>query len=668
MPPAPSPSPNFRHDINGLRAWAVVAVMLYHFGVPGFGGGFVGVDVFFVISGFLMTGIVLRGLERGGSPWFFIASFYMARARRILPALIVLCAVLLALGWWVLMPVDYKALGTHVAFSLAFLSNIQFWREAGYFDAASHEKWLLHTWSLAVEWQFYLLLPLVLLAIWKWRPGRQAVMVAMMVGLLASLALSIGATPWRPAAAFFLLPTRAWEMLAGGLVYLLAHRWHGTERQRSALEVAGMALVIGSIAGFDSASAWPGWRALVPVLGTVGVLLAARSGSLWTGHAIAQWLGTRSYSIYLWHWPIVVALTYLEWQANPGAIAAGLALALVLGHLSYHGVENPARRQLDQRPLRWGAVALLAGVVIVVAPGVGIRVQEGVLGRFSPEIELVSQEALNRNPRMDACHPATGVKSPSCVFGGSEVRAIVMGDSHANGIVSAVVAAKMRAEDGVMEWSYSGCPTLHGVHRVSDRKMQCAAFFDWTIENLKKVPSDVPLIVLNSSTTYVVGHGGPWLEKNNKPEIYFSKFHETTSPAFLIEFTKHLTDTACQLAKDRRVYLVRPLPGMAVDVPRTLSRAMQLEKDENISISLAEYHQRHAFVWAAQDAARDRCGVHILDPLPYLCWDGRCHGAKDGRPLYYDSSHISEHGNKLLVPMFAEIFQGPPRASAVPKL
>ena len=671
MPPASSTPPNFRHDINGLRAWAVVAVILYHFGVPGFGGGFVGVDVFFVISGFLMTGIVLRGLERGGSPWFFIASFYMARARRILPALIVLCAVLLALGWWVLMPVDYKVLGTHVAFSLAFLSNIKFWREAGYFDAASHEKWLLHTWSLAVEWQFYLLLPLVLLAVWKWRPGRQAMMVAMTVGLLASLALSIGATPWRPAAAFFLLPTRAWEMLAGGLVYLLAHRWHGTERQRSALEVAGMALVIGSIVGFDSSSAWPGWRALVPVLGTMGLLLAARAESRWTGHAIAQWLGTRSYSIYLWHWPIVVALTYLEWQANPGAIAAGLALALVLGHLSYHGVENPARRQLDQRPLRWGAVALLAGVVVVVAPGVGIRSQEGVLGRFSPEVEIASQEALNKKPRQKECFTIGGTQSPSCVYGGTRVKAILIGDSHADAVTTALADAVPNASDGIMDWSYISCPTIFGVKNLSPNYRpdeKCGEFLDWSVTQLATIPKDVPLVIVNRTSVYALGHNEPGHDDANKPAVYFSKPYLSSAPAFLVEFAERLTDTACQLAKDRPVYLVRPIPEMGVDVPKMMARRLSLGNNDAVSISLADYHQRHAMVWAAQDAARDRCGVKILDPLPYLCWDGRCQGAKDGRPLYYDDDHLSEHGNKLLVPMFAEIFQGPSRANAAPKL
>ncbi|HWS05106.1 MAG TPA: acyltransferase family protein, partial [Burkholderiaceae bacterium] len=468
--------------------------MLYHFGVPGFGGGFVGVDVFFVISGFLMTGIVVRGLERGGSPWLFVGSFYMARARRILPALIVLCAVLLILGWWVLMPLDYKMLGNHAVYSLTFLSNIKFWREAGYFDTASHEKWLLHTWSLAVEWQFYLLLPLALLAVWKLRPGRKSIITAMIVGLLVSLALSVVATPLQPTAAFFLLPTRAWEMLAGGLVFLLVPRIVLSSWQRATLEAAGLTLIIGAAIGFDTSSAWPGWRALVPVLGTVTVLLAARPESLWTGSAVAQWLGTRSYSIYLWHWPLVVALTYLEWQVKPAAIAAGLGLTMVLGHLSYRWVENPARKQMVKRRLMWGAAALLGGAVAVAVPGAGIRWKEGVAGRFPASVEQVANEGNNKKPRHAECFAKGGTESPSCMYGGTRLRAILIGDSHADAITTALAAAVPSAMDGIMDWTYISCPTARGVKNLGPGfgpKEKCGEFLEWAFKKLDGVPSDV---------------------------------------------------------------------------------------------------------------------------------------------------------------------------------
>ena len=643
----------FRQDINGLRAWAVVVVILYHFGISGFTGGFVGVDVFFVISGFLMTGIVVTGLER--SEGFSVWGFYLARARRILPALIVLCAALIALGWWVLMPVDYKILGTHVIASLAFVSNIKFWRETGYFDAESHEKWLLHTWSLAAEWQFYMLLPLALLAIWKWRSGRRTITVAIAVGLIASLCLSVLLTPRAPTAAFYLLPTRAWEMLAGGLVYLMAHRLNLCTRQRAWLEAVGLALVLAAVFGFDAKSPWPGWRALVPVVGSVLVLIAARPQSHFTVNPVAQWLGTRSYSIYLWHWPIVVALGYFDLQAHVMATVSGLILTMLLGDLSYRFVETTARRKLSRMHMQWSAVAVVCGIFVVAIPSAWIRMKQGVLGRVAPEIELISQEAVNRNPRLADCHPETGRESPSCMHGDGEIGAIVMGDSHANTMVTSLTTASQR-RTGVLEWSYRACPTLQGVrsHRGGE-DYPCGDLFDWEVQKLQAIPKDVPIVVVNRDSMYVFGQN-EYLDQTNTPWVHFSQRYMTAEPAFLKEYAQRLTETVCMLAKDHPVYLMRPIPELGADVPRT-ARAMLWGKRKDVSISLSQYHERENFIWGVQNAARDRCGIKILDPLPYLCWDGVCHDTKDGRSLYFDSNHLSEFGNKLLVPMFAEVFQ-----------
>ncbi len=660
MTPKHLESPGFRDDINGLRAWAVVAVVLFHFGLPGSQGGFVGVDVFFAISGFLMTGIVVKALERGR---FSVLAFYLARARRIVPALAALCATLLALGWRFLLPTDYHGLASHAWSSVTFVSNFKYWREAGYFDAGSHDKWLLHTWSLAVEWQFYLVLPLVLLAVWKLRPGRAALMAVLIAGLAGSLALSVIGTPLKPIGAFFMLPTRAWEMIAGGLAWMLANRWAFTARQRTALEAAGLGLIVASLAAFDATSDWPGWRAMVPVAGAVAVLMAARGGSPWTGNPIAQWLGTRSYSIYLWHWPLVVALSYAGWLAQPVAIAAGLALTLALGDLSYRLIETPARVGLDRLPRGWGVAALAGVVALVAVPGLGVAAKQGVAGRLAPEIERVSAEALNFNPRRTECNLNTGVESPSCVYGGQRIGAIVVGDSHANALVTAVAAALPDAAQGVMEWSYSACPTLQGAHLQQASPRRCSEFVDWTLRQLKAVPAATPVVVINRHGQYVFGDivddahpSTPW--------IYFTKRYATPEPAFKKEYTDRLVAMACRLAKDHPVYLVRPVPEMDRDVPST-ARAMVWGERREVGITLASYHRRHDFIWAAQDAARDQCGARILDPLPYLCEDGMCHGSRDGRPLYFDDDHMSEYGNKLLVPMFAEVF-GAERAPAAP--
>ena len=646
-------SRKFRDDINGLRAWAVIAVIFYHFGVSGFTGGFVGVDIFFAISGFLMTGIVVSSLENSERSPFSILKFYMARARRILPALIALCAFLLIFGWWFLLPIDYKLLGTHSAFSISFLSNIKFWGEAGYFDTQSHEKWLLHTWSLAVEWQFYLILPLIFMTAWKVRPHRTALTLVAIAIFLASLALSIAITPLYPTAALYLLPTRAWEMLAGGLVFLLVNRNILSPRSSFLIEALGFLLIIGSIAGFDTSSSWPGWRALIPVTGTLLVIFAARTNSLWTGASWMQWIGTRSYSLYLWHWPIVVALTYYGQQFDPAFVTAGLILTVILGHLSYVFIETPSRQYLSNLSLGTSAKGLMIGSLAVVAAGYAIHFKQGIYGRFNPAVESISAESLNKNPRRDECILVTGIVSPSCTFGGNDLQAIVLGDSHAEAVTSAVVAAAPSPKSEVMEWTYSACPIIRGVQ--SPERQQCGAFVDWALLQLKTIPHDVPVVIMNRYAQFAFGANETSIGANI-PQVYFSKPYKSTTPEFLEEYAANLTKTVCLIAQDRTVYLVRPFPEMGFNVPNAMARSALLGIKKDVQISLADYHSRQEFVWKAQNMARDQCGVKILDPLPYLCSNGHCNGAKDNRPLYRDDNHFSEYGNKILTPMFSQIF------------
>ncbi len=652
----------FRADINGLRACAVVAVVLYHFGVPGFGGGFVGVDIFFVISGFLMTGIAVRGLERGR---FSILQFYLARAKRIVPALAVLCAVLLALGYLLLVPPDYKALASQTVYSLAFVSNLEFWRAAGYFDAASHEKWLLHTWSLAVEWQFYLVLPLVLALVWKLRPGRAAQAVVLLVLFGASLGASVHALDADPSGAFFLLHARAWEMIGGGLVLLAAPRLALGAGQRRAIEALGLAMLVLSVAWFDQHARWPGLAALLPVGGTL-LVLAAQRESAWTGNRAAQWLGSRSYSLYLWHWPVFVALVFTERQYEWAALGAGLLFTLVLGHLSYEWIENRSRQSLAQAgPGRAGAL-LVALTLAAALPGVAIWAKQGVPGRFAAGIELAAAESANANPRRQACHTFKGGSSPSCVYGGQGWDAIVAGDSHADAVMTAV--AQAAGGGGVVQWSYSECPFVSGIKKAPEilarlgSKYQCSQFVGWAEQQLASLPPHIPLIIVGRYASSALGANEA--REGGGPGVYFSHMPADASPAYLREYGARITAGACALARRRPVYLMRPLPEIGVDVPKFLPRRASMGRGGDITLALADYRARNDWVWQAQDAARAQCGVRILDPLPYLCRDGRCHGSRDGQPLYYDDDHLSEYGNKLLVPMFQQVFGHAPAASA----
>jgi peptidoglycan/LPS O-acetylase OafA/YrhL len=644
----------FRHDINGLRAWAVIAVVLFHFGIPGFSGGFIGVDVFFVISGFLMTQIIVTGLERGN---FSVWKFYLARATRIIPALLTLCLALLFLGWFWLPTPDYTQLSKHVFTAILFISNIKFWKESGYFDSASHEKWLLHTWSLSVEWQFYLLLPIIILLAWK-TFGKTGLKLTLVLGLALSFSFSAYLANVDPSADFFLIPTRAWEMLAGGVVWWLTRTSALSNNVSKIAELAGLLCIVASIALFDAGMLWPSYYAALPVIGAMLVLAAARQKSIFTSNIFAERIGTSSYSIYLWHWPIVVLLIYTNTINKPVWIATGLIASLLLGELSLRIIENPARKILAKQTLWTSALSIGATTAAVAILSVATFTLS-FPSRLPAQIDIIANESLNKLPNRDSCFAKSGVTSPGCVFGGKNIRVIVLGDSHGDATISAIEAALPSKEDGLLDLTYAGCPTILGAMVVPgelDKNIQCKEFNQWLSGKLASLDRNIPVVIINRASSFVFGQQIAG-SKLNKPSIYFTKIYNTPEPEFLNEYKKNLVNTTCAIAKDREVFIVRPFPEMLVDIPKTLSRALSFGLEApQISITESDYNMRHSFIWAAQDEASRQCGIKLLNPLPYLCKDGVCSGAREGRPIYFDDNHLSEYGNKILIPMFRTMF------------
>lgn len=649
---------SFRSDINGLRAYAVIAVLLFHFQVPGLGAGFLGVDIFFVISGFLMTSIIVRGLEKGN---FSIWNFYMARVRRIVPALIFLIAILLVFGWFLLPTPEYKSLGSQSFYSSAFISNIYFWRSSGYFDAAAHEKWLLHTWTLGVEAQFYVLLPVFLIVLWKIKPQAKTLFQGLVFAFFASLALSLIASNFKPIAAFYLLPTRGWEFIAGGLVFFAGREIKGIEKFSKAFLWLGFSLWLVAFFLVDSSFSWPSGWALLPVLGTSLIILAQQPKSTLTAQPIAQWLGDRSYSLYLWHWPIFVALYFSGLHTDWFWTFAGLMLSLILGDLSYRLIETPTRVYFSHASRSKEIITIGAAVMLVAISAISIRFFNFDNRLLSPKIEIAASEENNNNPFQKDCYAISNKTNipVDCKFSNASVGVYLVGDSHADSVFTALGVTSEKYSKTTLYWSMSGCSTLKGAKSNSfDGKSGCYDFNNLVFEKLKSNNDSIPLVIVNRLTRSLINGNEEPQEVQGLSRIYFhDEIKYGLDSTLQKQFRDSLVKTSCMLASDRLVYLVRPIPEMGVNVPKTLSRNFIFGRGEgDIKITLKEYHDRHDFIWQAQDLAAEQCNIKILNPLPFLCDEFYCYGSKEDRPLYYDDDHLSEYGNKLLIPMFEQVF------------
>lgn len=638
----------FRHDINGLRAIAVIAVVLFHFGVPGFGGGFSGVDIFFVISGYLMTGIIFSKIEKNR---FNLIDFYLARATRIIPALAVLCTILLIAAWFFLPPYEMRTFGKHIFGASSFLSNIIFVKDSGYFDSAADEKWLLHTWSLSVEWQFYILYPLLIILLRKLLSANTTRWTLLFFASCSYL-LSVFFPERLHDAAFYLLPTRAWEMMAGGLIYVFGLQ--ASQKTKLTMESIGVVLLAGSIILLNSSYAWPGSLAALPVLGAALIIIAANEKSLITNNAFSQYIGTISYSLYLWHWPVVVAFNLFELKESVWGISGGIILSMLLATLSYYLVERPWRNAFPKKlPQIFPILGYASATGVIAIIGLGIFHFQGVPSRVDSFVAIADSEQNNRNPRTECfVVPSTNPTSPMCVFGNDKdkIAAIVIGDSHSNATVNAVVAATPQEMGGILFLGADGCTAM--MNLSTPYFFSCGQYNKKIIDYLESNMIGTPIIVINHITQNL-------LTPNNseaKKPVYLADL-PNTSPAFSEKFKQEYQAQLCNLTSKHPVYVVHPIPGMNVNVPQAIVRSMMYKSEKiDVTIPLGEYYKNESGIRSFMQDAINTCKAHELDPVEYLCNDTSCIGSINHRPLYYDDDHLSEYGNRLLVPMFRNIW------------
>ena len=614
---------HFREDINGLRAIAVIAVVLFHFNPNWMPGGFAGVDVFFVISGFLMTGIIFKGLEQQN---FSLIKFYIARANRIIPALAILCIVLLIFGLFFLSPVDYKSLAKHAVSSIGFISNNIYWLESGYFDAASHEKWLLHTWSLSVEWQFYILYP-ILLVICNKLIGLTWTKKVILIGTILGFAFCVIATYKWPSSSYFLFPARAWEMMMGGVAYLYPISLN--RKKSKALEIIGIIFIAASYLIITKHTPWPGYLALFPVLGTFLIIQANVKNSLITNNFVFQKIGSWSYSIYLWHWPLVVAITYFSLSFS--FIYLGVILSLILGYSSNKYIEkikfpndfNTPNSYLKCKPI------LIAGFTSIL--GLTVFANDGFI-KLSPENYQTLVRSSTPSPYRDKCH-IKEYKNPkeSCEYFGENISWATFGDSHVTE-VSYALALKLKDKNlGLKHFSFSGCKPSY---KEPDDFSICAK---WYNETAKYILDDKSIrnVVFNHRFTNML-FGGSAKD--------YPITGETIVTDDILRITKHMDELIVQLAKRKdNVYVFLPIPELNDNIFKLINNALKNDKSlENITGTSTDwYKNRNKYILDHFYSSNYPSNVHLLNTKEIFCNDGHCYAVKNGVPLYFDDNHPS---------------------------
>lgn len=453
----------YRREIDGLRALAVIPVILFHAGFELFSGGFAGVDVFFVISGYLIASIVMSEMAVGH---FSIARFYERRARRILPALLLVVAVCVPVAYALLLPSDLKEFGQSLIATMTFSSNILFWSQAGYFEGAAELKPLLHTWSLAVEEQFYLFFPLFMMLSWRWGRSRMVAVLGFLA--LGSLMLAQWGALNKPIAAFFLLPTRTWELIVGVLVAFYMMRSTATDQislvWRNVASMLGLTLLLVAIFGFDRRTPFPGLYALLPTVGTALLIVYCTPQTLAgkaLGSRVMVGVGLISYSAYLWHQPLFAFAKHAGLHGHYPFQYGGLSvLALIFAYVSWRFVELPFRQRqwFSRRQVtNYG----LTGCMVVTALGVVAHTSNGFIDHLKPEdrylasISPVRQGEYVRK-RFDSLQHASFSKEDK------RLKVLVIGDSFAKDLVNAIYEGPLASRMQVSTHQISaGCGNLY---------------------------------------------------------------------------------------------------------------------------------------------------------------------------------------------------------------
>lgn len=656
----------YRPDIDGLRAIAVLAVVLFHAKLD-VSGGFIGVDVFFVISGFLITSLIDQEVGRDA---FSLASFYERRIRRIFPALFLVVFVTAGAAVLVLFPDKLDAFCKSVLATAVFSSNIYFWHGMnGYFTVGAGDIPLLHTWSLAVEEQFYIFFPPLILSLAR---NRRLLIGALLFGTVCSLAAAVWWVSFAPLTAFFLAPFRAWEFLFGSLLALQLVPELKSRRLAEALAPIGLGMILYSALALTGASGFPGLNAVPPCLGTALVIYAGEHGTVTTKLLSTKplvFVGLISYSLYLWHWPLLVLTA--DWHIFPlngpervAVVFASLAMAV----LSWRYVELPFRRK-SQIPRRQLLFAAAASIAALMAIGVFGHRSQGWPGRIPPAAAELAGYAKSQNPRQAECLivDLTADKIPAadaCIYGSSVTPTYALwGDSHADALVEMLGAVAKRHNEALKFFAANGCPPIAGVTLSASEFSYCAKHNDDVMSYLLGHREISTVIIAANYAAYILGEDPQFGPAGYRIDDF--KYLITNSQHTIVNrqgrqklFAAEFTNTVTGLLKaGKEVVLVYPVPETGYPIPETLASMLLRGKViDTFTRPYGYYRDRQEFVFKTLDAIQSKNIIRVY-PDKVLCHGSACIVSFDGKPLYRDSQHLSETGAEFIAPLFENLFQ-----------
>jgi len=630
----------YRAEIDGLRALAVVPVILFHAGFELFSGGFVGVDVFFVISGYLITTILIDDME---NKRFSIVNFYERRARRILPALFFVMLACIPFAWMWMVPSQMKEFSQSLIAVSLFASNILFWRESGYFAAAAEEKPLLHTWSLAVEEQYYVLFPIFLIL--AWRVGKNRVF--WMIVVMAAISLLLSEWGWRnyPTANFYLAPTRAWELFAGSIAAFVVQK-QGVQKN-NLLATLGLAAIVFSIFFYDENTPFPSVYALVPVLGVMLLVLCADKATY-----AAKLLSTKgfvgigliSYSAYLWHQPLFAFARINSLETPSVSLMLSLSLAsLILAYFSWRHIEKPFRKNETVGTLGVLTISSL-GIISLICIGLLGHFEHGFKNRFSEYTTIL--EAKDNFQLEENCFLIEGKNfATNCTANGknnaldNKIKSVLLvGDSHAASLFPEL-RKSLYPSINVDLLSYGRCVPLVNTNLLTDLpKQELNQFTRYQItsrcESIK-INFDQELSVNSYDLILVLIHYSNWLSEFQGHG--FAQYEEL--------FRSSLPN----LLENNSVVMLGPLPVWQSDVP---SIALSFSRNGSIPSYVSKGLYSEVFrVNSTVENIADEFGVEFISLLDKGCTNMGCKLGSyiDGMfyPYAYDYGHLTKYGGKF---------------------